>query len=168
MNVPSMLTPELLDNLGCSVREVGIVVVDHGSRREESNQLLERVVLEFKQRLGFPIVEPAHMELAAPSIDAAFASAVAQGAKLVIGHPYFLAPGRHWTQDIPALFAEAAKPFPAVRYLVTAPLGPHDLMLQIMEDRIVQCLQHSLANSATGCDTCRDSAHGCQILRGNE
>ena len=47
---------------------VGIVIVDHGSRRDESNRLLLEVVEQFARATGSRIVEPAHMELAEPSI----------------------------------------------------------------------------------------------------
>ena len=48
----------------------GIIIVDHGSRREESNQMLEEVAALFAKRFArrFSIVEPAHMEIAEPSI----------------------------------------------------------------------------------------------------
>ncbi|CAI5526834.1 unnamed protein product, partial [Closterium sp. Naga37s-1] len=41
--------------------EVGVVVVDHGSRRAESNQQLDVFVGVFQQETGYSIVEPAHM-----------------------------------------------------------------------------------------------------------
>lgn len=119
---------------------VGVVIVDHGSRRDESNQMLVDVVEAFRQQAAWAIVEPAHMELAEPSIATAFARCVEQGAQLVIVFPYFLAPGRHWNEDIPHLAAEAARSHRGVRHLVTAPLGLHPLMLQIINERIASCL----------------------------
>jgi sirohydrochlorin ferrochelatase len=53
---------------------IGVIVVDHGSRRKESNEMLLEVVEMFQQRSGYLIVEPAHMELAEPSIQTAFSS----------------------------------------------------------------------------------------------
>ena len=158
-----MIDLSQLGSLGIESNEIGIVVVDHGSRRSESNQLLAEVVREFRDVIGLPIVEAAHMELAEPSIATAFARCVQQGARLIVGHPYFLAPGRHWRQDIPDLFRAAAVEHPGVRYLVTAPLGPHPLMLQIMADRVNQCLLH--ANDAgPNCKICEDDDGGCQLL----
>ncbi|ONI19654.1 hypothetical protein PRUPE_3G289500 [Prunus persica] len=107
----------------------GVIIVDHGSRRTESNLMLNEFVSMFKERTGYPIVEPAHMELAEPSIHVAFNSCVLQGANRVIVSPFFLLPGRHWNQDIPSLTAEAAKEHPGVSYLVTAPLGLHPLLV---------------------------------------
>jgi sirohydrochlorin ferrochelatase len=153
-----------LTAFGLTPNEIGIVIVDHGSRRNESNHMLEQVVDLFRQQTSLPIVEAAHMELAEPSISTAFRRVVEQGASLVVGHPYFLAPGRHWRQDIPALFDEAAKAYPNVRYIVTAPLGIHPLMQQIMQDRIAECLSHVSQRAGPGCNVCRDSDDGCELL----
>lgn len=116
----------------------GLVIVDHGSRRQESNDLLPEVVEAYRRHSGAPIVEPAHMELAEPSIADAFARCVELGATEVVIVPYFLAPGRHWTEDIPRLAAEAAAPFAAqgIRHVVAPPLGLHPLMLRVIDDRI--------------------------------
>ena len=59
---------------------IGIVIVDHGSRRQESNRRHESFVAAWRTSRGYAIVEPAHMELAAPSIGAAFEACVAAGA----------------------------------------------------------------------------------------
>jgi len=120
---------------------VGVVIVDHGSRRDESNDLLLDVAAMFRRATGLDNVEPAHMELAAPSIADAMDSVVARGARLVVVFPYFLAPGRHWREDIPRLAAEAAARHPGVRHIVTAPLGLHDAMVAIMTQRIVERLR---------------------------
>ena len=92
---------------------------------------------------AWPIVEPAHMELAEPSIATALGRCVQQGAEWVILFPYFLGPGRHSTEDIPRLAAEAAAQYPGLRYRVTSPLGLHPSLLQVIDTRIAECL-HSL------------------------
>src|SRR5256885_3572444 len=95
-------------------RQIGVVLVDHGSRREESNAMLLDVVRDFAQATAISIVEPAHMELAEPSIATAFARCVVRGATTVVVFPYFLLPGRHWNEDIPRLAAAAAKGHPGI------------------------------------------------------
>ncbi len=60
-------------------------------------------------RDAYSIVEPAHMELARPSIADAFDACVALRARRGSSSlPYFLWPGSHWDRDIPLLAAEAA------------------------------------------------------------
>jgi sirohydrochlorin ferrochelatase len=140
---------------------LGIILVDHGSRRDESNDMLLSVVREFVATTGSQIVEPAHMEQAEPSIATAFDRCVARGAKTIVVFPYFLLPGRHWHDDIPRLTASAAKPHPGVRYLVTAPFGLHPLMNDVIRSRIDQCLAQASGQAET-CDVCAGTDH-CQI-----
>ncbi|KAK1383839.1 Cobalamin (Vitamin B12) biosynthesis CbiX [Heracleum sosnowskyi] len=139
----------------------GVIIVDHGSRRKESNLMLNEFVIMFRDKTGYPIVEPAHMELAEPSIKDAFASCVQQGVNRVIVSPFFLFPGRHWHQDIPSLTAEAAKEHPGVSYMITAPLGLHELLVDVVNDRIQHCLSH-VAGDANECSVCAGTGK-CQL-----
>jgi sirohydrochlorin ferrochelatase len=138
---------------------LGIVVVDHGSRRREANRQHEDFVRAWPERPGRRVVEPAHMELAEPSIATAFDACVAAGATTVVIAPYFLWPGTHWDRDLPALAAEASKPHPGIRYLVAAPLGPHPQLTDVVEERIAHCLAHA-AGQAPACELCADGG-GC-------
>jgi sirohydrochlorin ferrochelatase len=114
----------------------GIILVDHGSRKESANTLLLDVVDLFKATSGAAIVEAAHMELAEPSLADAYAACVEQGATEVVIHPYFLAPGRHSTSDIPRLAEEAAALYPLVPYRVTEPLGLDARITEVIALRI--------------------------------
>lgn len=116
----------------------GIILVDHGSRLAESNRLVEAVAAALQQKFApeLEIVEPAHMELAEPSIATAFDRCVGQGATEVVVLPYFLGPGRHWTTDIPALSAAAAQKHPGVPFQVAPTLGLDDLMLDLLYKRL--------------------------------
>ncbi|CAN6574990.1 unnamed protein product [Malus baccata var. baccata] len=139
----------------------GVIIVDHGSRRKESNLMLNEFVSMFREKTGYPIVEAAHMELAEPSIRDAFSSCVEQGANRVVVSPFFLSPGRHWNQDIPSLTAEAAKEHPGVSYIVTAPLGLHHLLVDVLNDRINHCISH-VAGDAEECAVCAGT-NKCQL-----
>ncbi len=131
---------------------IGLILVDHGSKRHAANQMLLDVVALFRQVSGAGIVEPAHMELAAPSIAQAFDACVAKGATTVVVHPYFLAPGKHSTTDIPRMTAEAAAKHPAIRYHVTQPLGLDEKIAQLILERITHCVKSGL-----NCECCTDT-----------
>ncbi len=152
--------------LPVDIAALGVILVDHGSRREESNRLLVEVARQFAAYSGLAIVEPAHMELVEPSIAAAFARCVERGAKTVVVFPYFLLPGQHWHEDVPRLAAEAAHSNPGVKYLVTAPFGLHPLMSEIIGERVAHCLARAAGN-ADACDACTDSDH-CQLRDGSQ
>jgi len=132
---------------------LAVIVVDHGSRRIESNESMELFVRSSADRLPYPIVEPAHMELAEPSIGTAFDRCVDAGAATVVIAPYFLGPGSHWDRDIPLLAGEAAARHHGIGWLVTAPLGPHPLLMDIVDQRVEHCLAHA-AGTAGECATC--------------
>ncbi|MEX0611400.1 MAG: CbiX/SirB N-terminal domain-containing protein [Pirellulales bacterium] len=147
--------------LGANDPQLGVILVDHGSRRDESNAMLLDVVQNFAEATGLPIVEPAHMELAEPSIATAFAQCVERGAKTVVVFPYFLLPGRHWNEDIPRLAAAASRQHPGIRYLVTAPFGLHPLMAEVIRQRIEHCLAHT-QGQADACELCAGTDR-CQL-----
>ena len=149
-----------------STRTIGLIVVDHGSRRHESNVMLERMAEMVAAVAPYPIVEPAHMELAEPSIQTAFDRCVARGADTVVVSPYFLLPGKHWDQDIPALAAEAAARHPGVPYLVAAPLGLHPLMAQTVTARVAHCLAR-VEGRAGECEACAGTGR-CAMRTGAE
>jgi sirohydrochlorin ferrochelatase len=121
-------------------RRVAVILVDHGSRRQVSNALLDEVARLYAERSGREIVEPAHMELAGPSLATALDRCVARGAELVVVHPYFLLPGRHADDDIPRLAAEAATRHPGVEVRVTAPLGLHPSLADVIEARVAEVI----------------------------
>jgi sirohydrochlorin ferrochelatase len=112
-----------------------LVLVDHGSRFQEANDMLADVADLVKTLGGIQDVFYAHMELAEPTIEQAFAAAVAGGATQVVVHPYFLSPGRHSMSDIPRLVADAARAFPGVAYCVTQPLGVHAKIGEVVLER---------------------------------
>ena len=140
----------------------GIIIVDHGSRRAESNEMLLQAAAAFKASAGYEIVEPAHMEIAQPEIATAYDRCVAQGARRVIVFPYFLSPGKHWKKDIPALVRAAAEKHPHTEWLVTGPFGLHPLLQTVIADRIQRCLTAATGSPTGGCEICGDS-HDCHL-----
>ena len=117
---------------------LGIILVDHGSRVAAANTEFERLVREFATRSELSVVEPAHMELAPPTIAEPFERAVAAGADEILVHPFFLAMGRHASEDVPAQCAAAAAHWPHVRWWLTAPLGSSPLVFDAIGERIAE------------------------------
>jgi sirohydrochlorin ferrochelatase len=111
----------------------GILIIDHGSQRDEANHMLSCVANLLQQMVGERvIVRHAHMELAEPSIPSGFAECVAAGATEVIAFPYMLSPGKHVTRDVPRLVADAAKAFPQVAFRVTDAFGVHEKLAELI------------------------------------
>jgi sirohydrochlorin ferrochelatase len=113
-----------------------ILLIDHGSVREEANVMLSSMAELVQRQLGSAaIVRYAHMELAEPSVERGFGDCVVAGADEVIAFPYMLSPGKHSTADIPRLVAQAAAAHPGVRYRVTPAFGVHEKLGEIIAER---------------------------------
>jgi sirohydrochlorin ferrochelatase len=117
-----------------------LLIIDHGSRMQDANDLLPQVARMLRSMSDFKIVRFAHMELAEPTIQQAFDACVADGADEVIVHPYFLGPGRHSTSDIPRMVAEAAARHRQVRFRITEPLGIHPKIGELILERVRESL----------------------------
>lgn len=126
-------------------RPAAILLVDHGSRREEANQQLEEIAELLRARDPSRIVEISHMEIAAPTIADGIAACVARGASEIVIHPYMLAPGRHSSADIPRLVGEAANAHPGLTTRVSAPLGVHEKLIDVVLERVADAV-------GAGCD----------------
>ncbi len=113
-----------------------ILLVDHGSRQPEANALLDEVAERVRRRVPDRVVRVAHMELAPPSIAESLDACVAAGADDIVVHPYFLGPGSHTSRDIPRLVAEAARRHPGIRVAISAPLGVHEGLVDVILERV--------------------------------
>ena len=63
-------------------------MVDHGSRKAESNDRLKHLVSSYKEVSQLSLVEPAHMELSEPSIATAYKRCAERGATRVVCFPF--------------------------------------------------------------------------------
>jgi sirohydrochlorin ferrochelatase len=102
-----------------------ILLIDHGSREDDANRVVEDVAALLREAHRGQIIVVAHMELAAPSIAEGVAQCVALGARELIAVPYFLGPGRHASRDVPRIVADAVAEHVGLRAQVSEPLGAH-------------------------------------------
>jgi sirohydrochlorin ferrochelatase len=145
-----------------------ILLIDHGSRRDEANQMMDCMANLVQAMAGSGVVvRYAHMELAEPSIAAGVRSCVEAGATELIVFPYMLSPGKHSTGDIPRMVAEAAAMHPSLDIRVTSAFGVHEKLAEIILGRAGLAVASSFdadeparcwhsSRSATACgDACR-------------
>lgn len=114
----------------------GVLVVGHGSRREEANEDVRHAARQIGARGGFALVEAAFLEIVRPTIDEAFTRCVESGATHIIVHPYFLSPGRHTRGDLPVEVRSAASRHCHVTHQITEPLAAHPFVIDASIERI--------------------------------
>lgn len=120
---------------------LGLLVVDHGSRRPEANeQLLDMVARVARLTPGTPIAS-AHLDICAPTIGDGIALLLGRGVDEIAVLLYFLSDGRHVREDVPALVRAALATRPDVRVRLGGALGPDDALARLM-----------LGRAGVGCD----------------
>lgn len=102
-----------------------LLLIAHGSRREASNDEVRALTARLRELAGdrFEAVDCAFLELAEPSIPDGIQRLIDGGAQSVIVLPYFLAAGRHITEDVPALVEEKRAEHPEVDIRIAPYLG---------------------------------------------
>ena len=93
---------------------VGILIVSHGSPREETNRGFEGMVARVASRLGEAMVLPAFFSIARPNIADQVTLLAGQGVRRIVLMPYFLYSGQHITVDFPAILDDCRRQFPEV------------------------------------------------------
>ena len=95
---------------------LGILLIDHGSKRKASNEHLNSIAEQYHSSLisddndekNNIVVKAAHMEIAEPSILTTLRQLIVEEkVTKVVCVPYFLSPGKHAMVDVPNLIAEA-------------------------------------------------------------
>lgn len=113
-----------------------VLIVDHGSRLPEANELLLAVAERVRERLPERLVRTAHLDLVEPRIPAAIDACAAEGAQEIIVAPWFLSPGAHSARDLPQIAEEAARRHPGVRIACAEPLGLDARLVDVLLERI--------------------------------
>ncbi|MGI6434814.1 MAG: sirohydrochlorin chelatase [Syntrophomonadaceae bacterium] len=116
--------------------KAGVVLIAHGSRREEANEeigALSRLVQEADRGGRY---EVAFMQFGSPSLPEAVAKLAAQGVKQVIVMPLFLITGNHVTQDIPAELEVIKTQYPDMEFVMARHFAAHPALVQIVQERV--------------------------------
>ena len=150
-----------------------ILLVDHGSRKREANDMLICMSNLVQTMAGSSvIVRYAHMELAEPSIAAGFNSCVEAGATHVTVFPYMLSPGKHSTADIPRMVGEVAATHQNVRFSVIPAFGVHEKLGELILSRAGIAIASSWSDADA--ERCWDPAcsrtlcgEGCRARQAN-
>jgi sirohydrochlorin ferrochelatase len=140
-----------------------ILLIDHGSRRDAANEMMDCMANLVQAMAGSDVVvRYAHMELAEPSISSGVRQCVEAGATELVVFPYMLSPGKHSTGDIPRMVAEAAAPYPALAVRVTSAFGVHEKLAELILGRAGLAVANPLTEEdATRCWHSSQSATAC-------
>jgi sirohydrochlorin ferrochelatase len=120
--------------------KTAVLLMAHGSRITEANDVVRQIAALVKKMTDFEIVEVSFREQHLPNIQQGIDACVAQGAERILLIPYFLYMGAHVQEDLPAELTKACKRHPNVEMAMGKHLGAHKKLAEIVVERIAEGL----------------------------
>lgn len=114
----------------------GLIILGHGSRREEANKVLIDLVENLKYRLGTELIVGAFFSMARPDLQSAVMELVRMGCSSILIQPFFLVRGHHIVRDIPEVIEECSRMGEHIAIELLEPLGDDAGLIDIMEERL--------------------------------
>lgn len=130
----------------------GVVVLGHGSRAPEAQEVLDWVAERLAGRLGMPVLA-ASLQFNKPSLEESCRELSAAGARCVIVAPYFLFTGNHMKIDIPEILDGLREELPVTEFILADALGEDDLLVEVLALRTLaskDALENGGAPGAAG------------------
>lgn len=119
-----------------------VVVLGHGSRRQEANAELEEIINLLAQRHDGWLIQKAYAEFAEPTLEQAVESLLEQGITDIVLMPFFLTMGNHLNKNLPDRLAKLTAVNPHLSITEARHLGADLLMVQLIEKRIAEAEKH--------------------------
>ncbi len=116
--------------------EKGLIVISHGSRVPETDQIMSRYIEDIAQRLSFEHVEKAYLQFMNPNLEEAVNRLFALGIRQIIVFPFFLLNGSHTKENIPAQLNQLEQRFDGISFTYMDVIGYDTTLAQVICDRV--------------------------------
>ncbi len=123
-----------------TVKYDAVILLGHGSRLKSANEPLLKMAQMICELLDGVRVYPAYLQLAEPSVAQSAVKAIGDGAKNIAVMPFFLFPGAHVLEDIPAELEKIAGENNHVKFTLCSHLGLHPKIAEAAAERIKESL----------------------------
>jgi sirohydrochlorin ferrochelatase len=114
----------------------GVLILAHGSKRQETEKIMDSLTRKVKAKSGESLVYPAYLQFSEQNLEKGVDYLVDKGATSVRIVPMFLFDGVHVTQDIPNELNEIKAKYPGINIRMSHHLGDDDRIAEIIVDRI--------------------------------
>lgn len=114
----------------------GVIVLAHGSRRQETDRILDSLTEKVAAKATHQRVIPAYLQFSANSLDKAVEALAAEGIRRIKVVPMFLFDGIHVTEDIPEELETIGNRYPQLDIRMSRHLGDDDRIAEIILDRM--------------------------------
>jgi sirohydrochlorin ferrochelatase len=116
-----------------------LIIVAHGSRREQSNQEVKSFVDKLGKNLKgtFNKVSYAFLEFSPITIESVIKDSFKSGAQEITVFPLFVSAGKHVSKDIPLAIGRALEEYPEGKVFLKDHLGAHSGLLNLVSSACV-------------------------------
>ena len=118
----------------------GILVLAHGSRKNETEETMEKIVGFVREELETELIEIGYMEFRSVNLESGLLNLIEKGANDIKVVPYFLFEGMHIKEDIPTEIAAFKKKHPDIAVTLGKTLGVDKRIANVLADRIREAI----------------------------
>jgi sirohydrochlorin cobaltochelatase len=127
--------------------ETAVLIVGHGTREFEGTYAFLELVSSVQKQIR-SYVQPAFLEIAAPSVPEGFEHCLSTGAKRLLVIPFFLFGGLDVKKKLPEVLEQTHTKNPQLAVTFSSPIGPARRIVEILKERL-----SSAVDSASSSDT---------------
>lgn len=114
----------------------GVLILAHGSRRQETERTLESLTHKVKAKTGEQLIYSAYLQFSEQNLEVGVEHLIKNGADKIKVIPMFIFDGIHVTQDIPEELEAIRAKHPGIEIRMSSHLGDDDRLADIIIDRI--------------------------------
>ena len=114
----------------------GILILAHGSKRTETERILDSLTVKVTKKTVKQLVASAYLQFSEQNLERGIQRLADQGATVIKIMPMFLFDGVHVTEDIPNELEQIRKKYPHIQLTLTGHIGDDDRIADIIADRV--------------------------------
>jgi len=112
----------------------GVILLGHGSRREEANEEIHRMAGIIQEIDKSRFYEVAFLSIGHPRLKDAVEALIKKGCAKIIIMPMFLVTGSHINKDIPEEVLLQKAVHPNIEFILTKHFGSHPGIINIIQE----------------------------------
>lgn len=115
--------------------KTGLLVLGHGSKAAEADEIFTTIVNHVREISGFEHVAMGSLQLSRPTFAEGVQTLLEKGVQEMVIMPMFIFRGNHVKFDIPEELENLRKEYPDVRFVMAEPIGADNRLADIIEER---------------------------------
>ncbi len=138
-----------------NTEKTGILLISHGSPRDEANKAFSKLTSRIAARLNSNNILPTFFSIKRPNIMDQVGKLAEQGVKHIIMLPYFLGNGQHIRADIPAQLEKCNEQYPEIEIEFLSTLQGEPGVEDVLTEKLMPYVSNGTALPGLGSEIAR-------------